>query len=103
MLNIKKEIGIGILVALICTLGGIYLYVTLFTNYDINVALQYAYQDKFLGEVIGLGAVANFLPFFVYLKRNEIYRARGVLIFCIFLALIVLFLKANELFLIFSN
>lgn len=91
------------LVALICTLGGIYLYVTLFTDYDISIALQYAYRDKFLGEVIGLGAVANFLPFFVYLKRNEIYRARGVLIFSIFLAFIILVLKGNELFLIFSN
>ena len=92
-MNIKKEIGIGMLIALVCTLAGIYIYVFLFTNYDLPTAILYAYRDEFLGGLIAIGAAANFLPFFVYLKKDKIYRARGVLIFSIVLAFLILLLK----------
>lgn len=97
MLNIKKEIGIGLLVSLFCTLAGMYLYVALFTNYDLIHAISLAYQDQFLGGLTAIAASANFLPFFVYLKKNQIYRARGVLIFCILLAFLILILKSKEI------
>lgn len=97
-MNIKKEIGIGMLISLVCTLAGMYIYVAIFTTYDLIHAISLAYQDQFLGGLIAIGGGANFLPFFVYLKKNEIYRARGVLIFSIFLAFIILVLKANEIY-----
>lgn len=96
-MNIKKDIGIGMLIALICTLAGMYIYVAIFTNYDLFRAMNLAYQDQFLGGLIAIGAAANFLPFFVYLKKNEIYKARGVLIFCIVLAFVILILKSKEI------
>jgi len=96
-LNIKKEIAIGILIALICTIAGMYIYVAVFTSYDLIYALEMAYEDQFLGGLIAIGAAANFIPFFVYLKKNEIYRARGVLIFCIVLAFLILILKSKEI------
>jgi hypothetical protein len=96
-LNIKKDIGIGILIGLACTLAGMYLYIAIFTDYDLLYAVSMAYQDQFLGGLIAIGAAANFLPFFVYLKKNEIYRARGVLIFCIVLAFVILILKSKEI------
>jgi len=97
-LNLKKELLIGIGVALICTLSGIYLYVAMFTNYDLVTAVTQAYEDNFLGALISIGAVANFLPFFVYLKKKQVYRARGVLILSIAIALVVLFLNAKEIY-----
>lgn len=97
-MNIKRDIGIGMLISLVCTLAGMYIYVAIFTKYDLIHAINLAYQDQFLGGLIAIGAGANFLPFFVYLKKNEIYRARGVLIFSILLALIILVLKANEIY-----
>ncbi|MBS3738407.1 hypothetical protein [Mesohalobacter halotolerans] len=92
-MNIKKEIGIGMSIALVCTLAGMYIYVFLFTNYDLPTAIQFAYRDEFLGGLIAIGAAANFLPFFVYLKRDKIYRARGVLMFSILLVILILLLK----------
>jgi hypothetical protein len=39
-----------------------------------------------------LGAIANIFVFFIFLKKKQIYRARGVLIETFLLAFIVLFL-----------
>jgi len=94
-LNIKKEILIGILFGLICNVAGIYIYVAIFTKYDLINAIEYAYRDDFLGGLIAIGAAANFLPFFVFLKKDMIYRARGVLIFTILMAILILLLKVE--------
>jgi hypothetical protein len=96
-LNIKKEIGIGFLVGFFCNIAGIYIYVALFTKYDLASAISYAYHDDFLGGLIAIGAVANFLPFFVYLKKNKIYRARGVLILSMVMAFVILLLNIREI------
>ncbi|MGX1024673.1 hypothetical protein [Flavobacterium sp. CS20] len=97
-MNVKKEIFIGILLGLICNVAGMYIYIAIFTNYDLIYAINYAYRDHFLGGLIAIGAVANFLPFFVYIKKNKIYRARGVLLFSILMAVLILILKSNELY-----
>ena len=94
-MNIKKEILIGILFGLICNVAGIYIYVAIFTKYDLINAIEYAYRDDFLGGLIAIGAAANFLPFFVFLKKDMIYRARGVLIFTILMAILILLLKVE--------
>ncbi len=97
-MNIKKEIGIGFLFGLICNIAGVYLYVAILTDYDLVSALGQAYRDDFLGGLLAIGAGANFLPFFVFLKKNQIYRARGVLIFTILMAVAVLTLKVIEIY-----
>lgn len=94
-MNIKKNIAIGILVGLICNLAGIYIYVALFTKYDLLNAIKYAYRDDFLGGLIAIGAAANFIPFFVFLKKDQIYKARGVLILTILMAVVILLLKTG--------
>ena len=94
-MNIKKEILIGIVFGLICNLAGLYIYVAIFTQYDLVNAIKYAYRDDFLGGLIAIGAVANFLPFFVFLKKDNLYRARGVLIFTILMAFVILLLKVE--------
>jgi hypothetical protein len=96
-LNIKKEIAIGFFIGLLCNIAGIYIYVALFTKYDLASAINYAYQDDFLGGLIAIGAVANFIPFFVYLKKNQIYRARGVLILSIVMAFVILLLNIKDI------
>ncbi|PZD77765.1 hypothetical protein [Mesonia sp. K7] len=88
---IKKELFIGVLIALIVTIAGIFIYCTLFlSSYEFVEALKIAEQNDRLGSVIALGALANFLPFFVFLKKNQIYRARGVVMFCLLLVLFIL-------------
>jgi hypothetical protein len=97
-LNRKKEILIGILVGLVANISGIYLYVAFFTDYDLASAISKAYENKFLGGLIAIGAVANFLPFFVFLKKDQDYRARGVLILSMLMAGVILLLKAKEIY-----
>ena len=94
-MNIKKEILIGIIFGLICNVAGMYIYVAIFTKYDLINAIEYAYRDDFLGGLIAIGAAANFLPFFVFLKKDKLYRARGVLIFTILMAILILLLKVE--------
>ena len=94
-MNIKKEIFIGVLTGLIFNLTGIYIYVAIFTKYDLINAIEYAYLDNFLGGLIAIGAAANFLPFFVFLKKDRLYRARGVLILTFLMAILILFLKVD--------
>jgi hypothetical protein len=44
------------------------------------------------GKVLVLGAIANFFVFFVFLKKKQIYRARGVLMESFFIAFLVFLL-----------
>jgi len=44
------------------------------------------------GKILVLGAIANFFVFFTFLKKKQIYRARGVLMETFVVAFIVLLL-----------
>ncbi len=88
-----KQILTGFIIGVIANLAGLYLYVYLFTDYEIEVALRLSYQDGFIGKLIALGAVLNFLPFFVFIKKKQDYRARGVLIATILSAILILISK----------
>ncbi len=92
-MNIKKEVLIGFIFGLLSNIAGMYIYVAIFTDYDLFNAIQMAYDEYFLGGLIAIGAGANFIPFFVFLKKDKIYRARGVLIFTILMAIFILLLK----------
>ncbi|MGM0634784.1 MAG: hypothetical protein ACQESK_01870 [Bacteroidota bacterium] len=92
-INIKKEISIGIAIGIIANLIGMFLYVAIFTDYAFERALETAVKFNVLGKIIALGAAINFLPFFWFLKKNLVYRARGVFIATIAAAVLTLILK----------
>ena len=77
---IKKEIIIGFLVGLVANTIGIVLYILMFSDYGIEETLIAARQNDFLGSLIALGAILNLAAFFLFLKTNQPYRARGVLL-----------------------
>jgi len=86
-INIKKEIGIGTLVGLIANTIGVFVFSGLFINeFDFERIFVVAYQNQVLNKIIALGAIFNFLPFYLFLKKNLIYRARGVLVATISIA-----------------
>jgi hypothetical protein len=86
-INIKKEIGIGALVGLIANAIGMFIFSGLFIQeFDFQRILIIAYENQVLNKIIALGAILNFLPFYLFLKKNLIYRARGVLIATILVA-----------------
>ena len=87
------EIGIGFLVAIFATLSGVYLYVELFSDYDFVTTFEMIQDQDLYGQIVTLGAVANLFVFFVYLKKKQEARAKGVLLATIVIALITLFTK----------
>lgn len=90
---IAKEILIGFLVGVFANLAGMFFYIIIFSDYSLERTLSEAFEQGFIGSLIALGAILNFLPFFVFLKKNEIYRVRGVLIASMLAAIVILITK----------
>lgn len=86
---IRTNIFIGFFTGIAATAVGIILYILLFSDLGIQPTLQDAIRNDYLGKVIVLGAAFNFLPFFVFLKKNLIYHARGVLLSMVTIALVL--------------
>lgn len=89
----KKEIVIGFLVGIFANLTGSYLYIFFFSDYSLETTLKMAIENNILGSLIALGAILNLIVFFIYLKKKQIYRARGVVIATFVAAIIILISK----------
>lgn len=86
---IKRNILVGFLTGLSANVLGIILYITIFSQMGLDETLRDAYNNNYLGKIIALGAALNFLPFFLFLKKNQIYHARGVLLATVITAIII--------------
>jgi hypothetical protein len=86
----KKEIFIGFLVALIATVFGLYIYLELVSPYSFEESLKIIKEGKLYGEILGLAAIPNLFVFFVFLKKKQDYRARGVLLATFVVAFLIL-------------
>jgi len=93
-LNNKKEVVKGVIFALLSSLSGLILAILFLSENDsIIESLKNSYYEKFLGKLISLGAILNVLVFFVFIKKNQDQRAKGVLLFTIFLAIFTIILN----------
>ncbi len=90
---IKKEILIGFFTGLLSNLFGMLIYVLIFSELSVHQTMVESIEKDFMGTLITAGAILNFLPFFVFLKKEQVYRARGVLMASILAALIIAILK----------
>ena len=89
----KKEIIIGFIVGIIANSIGTLLYIILFSNFGVAETYKIAVQQGQLGSLLALGAILNLVTFFVFLKLNRDYRARGVLVATLLTALLILYYK----------
>lgn len=89
----KKEILIGFVIAIIATLFGFYIYVEFVSQYSFKETLKILNEQDLYGKIIGLAAIPNLFVFFVFLKKKQDYRARGVLLASFLLAFIVLIIQ----------
>ena len=87
----KKEILIGFLVAVIATVFGFYIYVEFVLPYEFNESIKIIKEENLWGKIIGLSAMPNILVFFIFLKKKQDYRARGVLLETFVLAFLILY------------
>jgi hypothetical protein len=91
---IKKNIFIGMLVGLIANSIGLILVSTLLGGGDDFVTVIKAATDEgFLGKLISLGAILNLIAFFIFIKKRQDNRARGVLLITIIIALFTFVFK----------
>lgn len=89
----KKHILIGFILSILVTIAGSYLYLEYGLEYGFEKNWELMMESNNQGSILSLGAIPNLLLFFVFLKRKEDFKARGVLIGVILVALIVLGLK----------
>ncbi|CAM1360719.1 conserved membrane hypothetical protein [Tenacibaculum sediminilitoris] len=91
--HIRKEIFIGILISLFATTCGFFLYLEYMSDLSFSETISKVRQGGVLGSVIALAAIPNLFVFWVFLKKKQDYRARGVLITTIVVALLTVFFK----------
>jgi len=90
---IKKEIVIGTLISLAATLAGFYIYLEYISRFGFQETISMIKQGGVLGPLLALCSLPNLFVFFIFLKKNQEYRARGVLIGVIIIALFTAYLK----------
>lgn len=86
---IKQNIFTGFLTGLAANIAGVLLYISVFSKANLDATLQDAINNGYLGKIIALGAILNFIPFFVFLKKKQNYHARGVLLATVSVAVAV--------------
>lgn len=90
---IKQNIFTGFLTGIAANIAGVLLYIMLLSQSDIDTTLKDAVENDYLGKIIALGAILNFVPFFVFLKKKQNYHARGVLLATVSVAVAVAIYK----------
>ncbi|WP_248722341.1 hypothetical protein [Seonamhaeicola sp. ML3] len=90
----KKDIFIGIFVGLVANAIGLIATASLLGNGDdFTTVIKAAADEGFLGKLISLGAVLNLIAFFIFIKKKQDYRARGVLLITVFIAVFTFVFK----------
>jgi len=87
----KKDILIGFIIGILVALLGSYLFIKLFTDFDLS-GIKIIKQYGYLGKVIALGTTLDLIVFTIFLKINKEFMARGVIFAVIILAISTLFI-----------
>lgn len=91
---IKKDIIIGMLVGLLANVLGLALTTLILGNGDpMMKVLKAAASEGFLGKLISLGAILNLVVFFIFIKKRQDFRARGVLLITVLVAVFTFVFK----------
>ncbi len=89
----KKELLIGFVIAIFATMAGFYLYVEYALEYSFTESVKLIMEQKLLGNVLVLAAIPNLFVFFIFIKKKQDMRAKGVLLACFLIALLILLLQ----------
>ncbi len=91
--SIRKDIAIGIMVSLFATFCGLFIYLQYVSRFGFYETIEMIQKNDVLGPVIALAALPNLFVFFIFLKKKQDHRAKGVLIATLFTAVISFILK----------
>ncbi|MDP2089133.1 MAG: hypothetical protein Q8J84_06985 [Flavobacteriaceae bacterium] len=90
---IKIEVFKGFLVAITATVFSFYIYIEHFSVYSLEETIQIVKTGQLFGKLLTLSALPNVIVFFIFIKKNQDYRARGVLLALFTIALLIGFLQ----------
>ncbi|CAI8386623.1 MAG: Uncharacterised protein [Polaribacter sejongensis] len=91
--TIKKDILIGILVSLFATFGGVFFYLEYISRFGFYETITFIREGELYGKLLALAAIPNLFVFFIFIKKQQDYKAKGVLLATILIALTTLVLK----------
>lgn len=90
----KKEILIGFCVGLIAATFGLIIAIQIFGKSDNwGDVVREAINKGFLTKLMSIGALLNLGAFFLFLKKNQDQRAKGVLIATLLIFITTLIIK----------
>lgn len=85
---IKKDILIGFFIGIIANAIGLMLVILVLGNGEgIEITVKQSLSEGFFGKLVTIGAILNLVAFFIFIKKKQDYRARGVLLATIFVAI----------------
>jgi hypothetical protein len=87
----KKDIFIGVLIGLITSFIGCFLFITLFTSMGFLEGYSNLKTQGSLGKLITLGALLNMGIVFLLFKKNKDEMAKGVILSILILTIYTLF------------
>ena len=90
----KKEIIIGFFVGLIAASFGLIIAIQIFgKSDDWGEVISKAIKNGTLTKLMSIGALLNLGAFFLFLKKNQDNRAKGVLIATLLIFIITMVIK----------
>lgn len=92
----KKEIGIGFLVGVLATAFGFFVFIEFFVKLNFDAMLKFVFEGNLIGKMLGLAALPNLFVFFIFLKKKQDYRAKGVILASFLIAFLVLIIQFIE-------
>jgi hypothetical protein len=84
----KTEVLLGLIIGIITSVFGCFLFILLFTKFTFFVGIELMQAEGKLGKIITLGTVLDLGVFWTLLKLNKEFMARGVILAVILLTLI---------------
>ena len=91
--TVKKDLLTGVLVALFATFGGIFFYLEYFSKFSFDITFKMIKEGNLYGKVLSLAAIPNLFVFFIFIKKKQDNKAKGVLIATFLTAFVTLVLK----------
>ncbi len=90
----KKDILIGFIVGLIAALFGFVFAIQIFgKSDDWGTVIQQAIAQGHLTKLVSIGALLNLGTFFLFIKKNQDQRAKGVLIATVLILISTMIIK----------
>ncbi|MEZ4792744.1 MAG: hypothetical protein R2783_04555 [Gelidibacter sp.] len=86
---IKKEVFIGFAVGLIANAIGLVIAIFIFgSGESIETTIDHSIAQGFFTKLVSMGAIMNLIAFFLFLKMKRDYRARGVILATVLVAIL---------------